>query len=52
VENLLSFFGGNGFMDFLNFTLMITGRLYLWVFNRFIESVRDKAVKMVSEGKA
>jgi hypothetical protein len=43
---------GAHYMAFLNFALMITGRLYSWAFNRFIEAVRDKAVKMVSEGKA
>jgi hypothetical protein len=43
---------GAHYMAFLDFALMITRRLYSWALNRFIEAVRDKAVKMVSEGKA
>ncbi|MDR2094412.1 MAG: hypothetical protein LBP76_02700 [Treponema sp.] len=42
---------GAYYMASLKFSLMLIGRLYLWVLNRLIEHVRDKAVKMVSEGK-
>jgi hypothetical protein len=42
---------GAHYMAFLDFALMITGRLYSWAYNRFIEAVRDKAVETVVEGR-